>query len=81
MPLFIAVILWDKGLSISDIALFIALTATGFVFALYYWDRLRAQHNWAKLISLSFILQSLFVVSLLWGDQKLITTVGALISL
>lgn len=80
MPLFIAVILWDKGLSISDIALFIALTATGFVFALYYWDRLRAQHDWAKLISLSFILQSLFVVSLLWGDHTLITTVGALIN-
>ena len=80
MPLFIAVILWDKGLTISDIASFIALTAVGFIAALYFWDRLRAQHDWAKLISLSFILQSLFVASLIWGNDQLVTTVGALIN-
>jgi len=80
MPLFIAVILWDKGLTISDISSFIALTAVGFIAALYFWDRLRAQHDWAKLISLSFILQSLFVALLIWGNDQLVTTVGALIN-
>lgn len=80
MPLFIAVILWDKGLTISDISSFIALTAVGFVVALYYWDRLRAQHDWTQLISLSFILQSLFVASLIWGSDTLVTTAGALIN-
>jgi len=80
MPLFIAVILWDKGLTISDISSFIALTAVGFIAALYFWDRLRAQHDWAKLISLSFILQSLFVALLIWGNDQIVTTVGALIN-
>lgn len=80
MPLFIAVILWDKGLSISDISAFIALTGVGFLFALYYWDRLRASHDWFKLISLSFILQSVFVVLLVWDQKMLLITVGALIN-
>lgn len=80
MPLFIAVILWDKGLSISDISAFIALTGVGFLFALYYWDRLRASHDWFKLISLSFILQSVFVVLLVWDQKILLITVGALIN-
>ncbi|MDN2664519.1 MFS transporter [Psychromonas sp. 14N.309.X.WAT.B.A12] len=80
MPLFIAVILWDKGLTISDISSFIALTAVGFVVALYCWDRLRAQHDWGKLISLSFILQSLFVMLLICGNEQLIATAGALIN-
>ena len=41
LPIFIPVILWDKGLTLNQIAYFIALTAVGFVIALYYWDRLR----------------------------------------
>ncbi|WP_413691660.1 MFS transporter [Psychromonas sp. KJ10-2] len=80
MPLFIAVILWDKGLTISDIASFIALTAVGFILALYYWDRLRAQHSWTKLISLSFLLQSLFVMLLIWGSHDYLISIGALVN-
>lgn len=80
MPLFIAVILWDKGITISEISAFIALTAVGFLIALYYWDRLRAAHDWVKLISLSFLLQSLLVVLLMWGQQTLLLTIGALVN-
>ena len=80
MPLFLAVILWDKGLSISDISSFIALTAVGFLLSLYYWDRLRAKHSWGKLISLSFIFQSLFVMLLVWDQHNLTVTLGALIN-
>jgi len=80
MPLFIAVILWDKGITISEISAFIALTAVGFLFALYYWDRLRAAHDWVKLISFSFLLQSLLVVLLIWGQQTLLLTIGALVN-
>ncbi|WP_025563478.1 MFS transporter [Psychromonas sp. SP041] len=80
LPLFIAVILWDKGLTISHIAYFIALTAAGFVVALYYWDRLRAAHRWRKLISLSFIFQSVFVLLLVWDNQLALVTIGALIN-
>jgi len=80
LPLFVAIILWDKGLTISHIAYFIALTATGFVAALYYWDRLRADHSWHKLISLSFIFQSVFVLLLVWDNQLALVTIGALIN-
>jgi MFS family permease len=80
MPLFIAVILWDKGVTISQISAFIALTSIGFLFALYYWDRLRAAHDWRKLISLSFLFQSALVVLLIWTDPPILLTLGALIN-
>jgi len=80
MPLFIAVILWDKGLNISNIAFFIVLTAVGFLIALYYWDRLRANHQWVKLLSFSFILQSIFVALLVWDQTLLLLSVGALVN-
>ncbi|MDA7746904.1 MFS transporter, partial [Psychromonas sp.] len=80
LPLFIPVILWDKGITINELSYFIALTSVGFLIALYYWDRLRAANNWVTLISLSFIFQSLFVVLLVWDNQKLLVTIGALIN-
>jgi MFS family permease len=80
MPLFIAVILWDKGITISEISAFIALTAVGFLFALYYWDRLRAAHDWKKLISLSFLFQSALVILLMWAKPSILLTIGALIN-
>lgn len=80
MPLFIAVILWNKGSTITDISFFIALTAVGFLLALYCWDRLRAKYQWAKLLSFSFILQSLLVALLVWDQQLLLLTLGALIN-
>jgi len=80
LPIFIPVILWDKGLSLNEIAYFVALTAVGFLFALYYWDRLRAQHRWSRLLSLSFVFQSLFVILLVWDNQPLLVSVGALIN-
>ena len=43
LPIFIPVILWDKGLLVTDIAWFIVLSAVGFLVALYGWDRLRAK--------------------------------------
>ena len=80
LPIFIPVILWDKGLSLNEIAYFIALTAVGFLFALYYWDRLRAQQAWSTLLSLSFVFQSLFVILLVWDELNLLVTIGALIN-
>jgi hypothetical protein len=80
LPIFIPVILWDKGLAIDEIARFIALTGIGFLFALYYWDRLRAQHAWSKLISFSFITQGIFVILLVWGNLNVIVSIGAVIN-
>lgn len=80
LPIFIPVILWDKGLTINEIAYFIALAAVGFLFSLYYWDRLRAKQAWGLLLSLSFIFQSLLVVLLIWDDLNVVVTIGALIN-
>lgn len=80
LPIFIPVILWDKGVTLSELSYFIALTSIGFLIALVYWDRLRSAHDWTKLISLSFIFQSVFVVLLIWDDLSVIVTVGALIN-
>ena len=80
LPIFIPVILWDKGLTLNEIAYFIALTSVGFLLALYYWDRLRAKQSWSVLLSLSFVFQSLFVILLVWDDLNLLITIGALIN-
>lgn len=80
LPIFIPVILWDKGLNVADISWFIVLSAVGFLGALYCWDRLRAKANWALIVALSFILQMLLVGLLIWDTQWLILSVGALIN-
>ena len=80
LPIFIPVILWDKGLTINDIATFVALSGVGFLLALVAWDRLRANSNWRVIIALSFILQMLLVGLLVWDAQWLLLSVGALIN-
>ena len=80
LPIFIPVILWDKGLNVADIAAFVALSAVGFLLALIVWDRLRAKAHWQTIIALSFILQMLLVGLLIWDAQWLLISVGALIN-
>lgn len=80
LPLFIPVILWDKGLSISQISYFIVLTAVGFLIALHFWDRLRSHRSWQQIIYLSFLFQALLVGLLLWDEQYLIISIGAMIN-
>jgi MFS family permease len=80
LPIFIPVILWDKGLTISDIACFVALSAVGFLVALMVWDRLRAKANWTMIVALSFIFQMLLVALLIWDAQWLLLSIGAIIN-
>ena len=80
LPIFIPVILWDKGLLVADIAWFIVLSAVGFLVALWCWDRLRAKANWSLIIALSFILQMLLVGLLILDAQWLLLSIGALIN-
>jgi len=80
LPIFIPVILWDKGLKIDDIAWFVALSAAGFLIALVVWDRLRAKADWSVIIGLSFLLQMLLVGLLIWDAQWLLLSVGAIIN-
>ncbi|MFT6985573.1 MAG: MFS family permease [Psychromonas sp.] len=80
LPIFIPVILWNKGLSLNEIAHFIALSAIGFIIALYFWDRLRAAGDWSKIVALSFVLEILLVIILLWDFSPILLSFGALIN-
>jgi len=80
LPIFIPIILWNKGLAIADIAYFIALSAIGFIIALYFWDRLRAAAYWSKIVALSFFFEILLVIILLWDFAPLLLSLGALIN-
>jgi len=80
LPIFIPVILWDKGLKVDDIAWFVALSAVGFLIALTIWDRLRANANWSVIIALSFILQMMLVGLLIWDAQWVLLSAGAIIN-
>lgn len=80
LPIFIPVILWKKGLTINDIATFVALSGVGFLLALAVWDRLRANSAWRVIIALSFILQMLLVVLLIGESTWLLFTIGALVN-
>ncbi|WP_413700887.1 MFS transporter [Psychromonas sp. KJ10-10] len=80
LPIFIPVILWDKGLDIANISWFVALSALGFLIALTVWDKLRAQGNWSLIIALSFIFQMILVGVLIWDTQWLLLSFGALIN-
>ncbi len=80
LPIFIPVILWDKGLLVTDIAWFIVLTAVGFLGALWFWDRLRAKANWPVIIAISFISQMLLVALLIQDELYLLLSIGALIN-
>ena len=80
LPIFIPVMLWDKGLIITDIAWFIVLTAVGFLISLWFWDRLRAKANWSLIIASSFITQMLLVGLLIQDELWLLLSIGALIN-
>ncbi|PKH03058.1 hypothetical protein CXF72_08190 [Psychromonas sp. MB-3u-54] len=80
LPIFIPIILWNKGLALNDIAYFIAFSALGFIIALYFWDRLRAAANWSKIVALSFIFEILLVIILLWDFSPVLLSIGALIN-
>ncbi|MFT6348320.1 MAG: hypothetical protein ACJAYB_001326, partial [Psychromonas sp.] len=80
LPIFIPIILWNKGLALNDIAYFIAFSALGFILALYFWDRLRAAANWSKIVALSFIFEILLVIILLWDFSPVLLSIGALIN-
>ena len=64
LPFFIPVLLWDKGASLSEISLFIAVTGLGFIASLWFWDRIRFQQRWKTIITLSFLIELLLVGAL-----------------
>ena len=80
LPIFIPVILWNRGFLLSDIAFFIATSAVGFVVALYVWDRLRENNKWVAILGLSFVFEVLLVILLLWQENAFLLTIGALIN-
>ena len=50
-PFFVPVFLWQLGLDLAQIAFFIAITGTGFVFSLWIWDRAHKRINFQHIIA------------------------------
>ena len=80
LPVFIPVILWNKGVMLADIAFFTALTAVGFVIALFFWDKLRAGAHWSSIVALSFMFEILLVTLLLTDFSVLLLSLGAVVN-
>ena len=71
LPFFIPVILWESGASLAEISGFISLTGAGFIITLWYWDGLRENNQWTKIIALSFIAELLLIGLLAWQPSSL----------
>lgn len=80
IALFIPVILWKSGASLSSISFFIALSSVSFAVALIYWDKFRANLAWSRIFALSFLFEALLAYIVIFTDKSLILTLGALIS-
>lgn len=68
LPFFIPVMLWQQGLALADISLFIALTGGSFVVALLGWEWLRSIGGAKTIVALSFGLEVALVALLLLDD-------------
>lgn len=79
LPFFIPVLLWQRGVSLAQISAFIAITGVGFIATLWYWDRLRAQQHWSKMVALSLVAETLLVGALLLEHSLFILALTALI--
>lgn len=66
LPFFIPVLLWQQGIELWQLCFFIAITAVGFLLVLPLWQRIYINQNWHRLFALSFILEALLLVILLY---------------
>ena len=80
LPFFIPVLLLQRGESMQGIALFIALTGLGFVFSLKVWEKLYHKQNWRFIIGMSFVIELLLVITLLFSDNQWQLTLAALLN-
>lgn len=64
LPFYLPALMWQNGLTLSDICGFIALNGVGYLLTLYGWDRLRQHLGWNKIIAVSFILEMAVVGSI-----------------
>ena len=69
LPFFLPVLLWQRGFSLSWIAVFIALTALSYIATLWVWDRLRLRQQWRRIICLSFVMELLLVVGIVTSEH------------
>lgn len=79
LPFFIPVLLWQRGVSLAYISAFIAITGIGFIGTLWYWDRLRCERRWNKMIALSLAAETLLAGALLLEHSLLLLILTALI--
>ncbi len=61
--------LWSKGISIANLAIFIAITSLGFIVALIMWEKIYHKYSFKKIIIISFIVQIIFM-SIIFSENS-----------
>lgn len=80
LPFFLPVLLWDRGITLSGVSLFIAITGVGFVVSLWFWDRLRFQERWKTIVFISFVSELLLLGAIFLIHEPFWFVVSALLN-
>ena len=79
-PFFIPVYLWNKGWSIGSICFFISLTGLGFCLSLFIWDRLVRITSFRNIILISFLWETLLLLTLFLESNSGVIFISGLIN-
>lgn len=80
IALFVPVILWQSGVSLTFISFFISLSSTFFSIALIYWDKLRFKLAWSSIFALSFIFEILLAYVVIFTNKWILLSIGPLLT-
>ena len=80
LPIYIPVLLWNKGLTLEHISFFIVLSSIGFSLAFSFWVKMRASSQWLKIILLSFITELLLIAVVLSSCGLVLLALGGFLN-
>lgn len=79
-PVLMPSFLWKKGFSITELAIFIAISGASFVLSLWAWDRIHKIYSFKFIIFISFLAQILLMNLFFFQDHFFFLTVLALLN-
>ena len=84
LPFFIPILLWQQNLEIKTLSAFIALSGSGFLAALWLWQKLYQRHHWHAIFGLAFLFELTLIGLLIDGRENgyspILLTFSAIIS-
>ncbi|WOG26690.1 hypothetical protein [Endozoicomonas sp. 8E] len=70
LPFFMPTLLWQQGYSLTEIAVFIALSGLAYLFTLWVWEHLRSEKGSVRVVRASFLTEVLLVAGLFSFQQQ-----------